>query len=43
MNRMIERVMMVIVPAAALYGIGPAQVEAVLGAVMNWLDKPLVG
>ena len=43
MNRLIERVMIVAVPAAALYGIGPAQVEAFLSAVMNWLDKPLVG
>lgn len=43
MNRVIERLMMVAVPTAALYGIGSAQVEAFLNAVMTWLDKPLVG
>ena len=43
MARMIERLVMVAAPAAALYGIGPAQVEAILGAAMRWLDKPLLG
>jgi len=43
MARLIERLMVVAVPAAALYGIGPAHVEAALGAVMQWLDKPLIG
>lgn len=43
MIRVIERVVMAVAPAAALYGIGPAQVEAILGAALRWLDKPLVG